>query len=99
IFTRKVIQILMHVLPAGGLFITAIFKALDTAQGLHEPYFQAKKMTKEQITVFVAEHKWDHRVVFSFTAALLETLPVVGLILVSNRIGVCPRYVNDATFI
>ncbi|KAH8997133.1 hypothetical protein EDB86DRAFT_2828893 [Lactarius hatsudake] len=24
-------------------------------------YFQAKKMTKEQIAVFVAEHKWDYR--------------------------------------
>ncbi|KAH9033547.1 hypothetical protein EDB85DRAFT_1864366, partial [Lactarius pseudohatsudake] len=87
IFIRKVIQIRMHVLPVGGLFVTAVFKALDTARYLHKSYFQAKKMTKEQITVFVAEHKWDYRL-FGFAAALLETLPFVGLIFsVSNRIG------------
>ena len=63
-------------------------------------------MTKEQIAVFIAEHKWDYRrgylrlfgrrsgaddelsSVFGFTAALLETLPFVGLIFsVSNRVG------------
>ncbi|KAH9169111.1 hypothetical protein EDB89DRAFT_1813573, partial [Lactarius sanguifluus] len=84
---KNIIQIPMHVLPVGGLFVTAVFKALDTARYLHKPYFQAKKMTKEQIAVFVAEHKWDYRL-FGFTAALLETLPFVGLIFsVSNRIG------------
>ncbi|KAH8992977.1 hypothetical protein EDB92DRAFT_1796845, partial [Lactarius akahatsu] len=87
IFTRRVIQIPMHVLPVGGLFVTAVFKALDTARYLHMPYFQANNMTKKQIAVFVAEHKWDYRL-FGFAAALLETLPFVGLIFsVSNRIG------------
>ncbi|KAH8978926.1 hypothetical protein EDB92DRAFT_1806970, partial [Lactarius akahatsu] len=54
---------------------------LDTARYLHKPYFQAKKMTKEQIAVFVAERKWTTDVEFGFAAALLETLPFVGLIL------------------
>ncbi|KAF8263792.1 hypothetical protein EI94DRAFT_1739992 [Lactarius quietus] len=84
---KNIILIPMHVLPVGGLFVTAFFKSLDTARYLHKPYFQAKKMTKEQIAVFIAEHKWDYRL-FGFTAALLETLPFIGLIFsVSNRIG------------
>jgi hypothetical protein len=32
-----VILIPMHVLPVGGLFVTAAFKALDTARYLHKP--------------------------------------------------------------
>jgi hypothetical protein len=32
-----VILIPMHVLPVGGLFVTAVFKALDTARYLHKP--------------------------------------------------------------
>jgi hypothetical protein len=32
-----VILIPMHVLPVGGLFVTALFKALDTARYLHKP--------------------------------------------------------------
>ena len=27
----------MHVLPVGGLFVAAVFKALDTARYLHKP--------------------------------------------------------------
>lgn len=60
-------------------------------------------MTEQQIAIFVEERKWDYRSkeiksililcsysnpVFGFTAALLEGLPVIGLLFtVSNRIG------------
>ncbi|KAI0045676.1 hypothetical protein FA95DRAFT_1543543 [Auriscalpium vulgare] len=50
-------------------------------------YFAAKKMSRPQIAVFIAEHKWDYRA-FGFVAALLESIPVAGLLFsVSNRIG------------
>jgi hypothetical protein len=66
-------------------------------------YFATKKMTAHQEAVFVEERKWDYRSmhdisllaclltlrsVFGFVAALLEGLPIVGLVFtVSNRIG------------
>lgn len=37
IFTQKVILVSMHVLPVGDLFVTAVFKAPDTARYLHNP--------------------------------------------------------------
>jgi hypothetical protein len=44
-------------------------------------------MTSHQEAVFVEERKWDYRM-FGFVAALLEGLPIVGLVFtVSNRIG------------
>ncbi|KAF7315517.1 hypothetical protein MIND_00067000 [Mycena indigotica] len=52
-------------------------------------YFAAKKMTDEQVAVFMEERKWDYRgTAFGFAAALLEGLPIVGLVFtVSNRVG------------
>jgi hypothetical protein len=35
--TAIVILIPLHVVPVGGLFVTAAFKALDTAHHLHKP--------------------------------------------------------------
>ena len=44
-------------------------------------------MNNDQIAVFMEERKWDYRA-FGFTAALVEALPLVGLLFsVSNRIG------------
>ncbi|KAG2042027.1 hypothetical protein BDR03DRAFT_1088548 [Suillus americanus] len=66
-------------------------------------YFTTKKMTSHQEAVFIEERKWDYRsmhdisllaclltsrLVFGFVAALLEGLPIVGLVFtISNRIG------------
>lgn len=36
-FTSTVILIPLHVVPVGGLFVVAAFKALGTAQYLHKP--------------------------------------------------------------
>ncbi|KAN0107715.1 hypothetical protein V8E52_009882 [Russula decolorans] len=84
---KNLILIPLHVVPVGGLFVTAAFKALDTAHHLHKPYFKLKKMTKEQIAIFIAEHKWDYRL-FGFAAALLEALPFIGLVFsISNQVG------------
>jgi len=84
---RKVLLFPLSLYPFVGTFIAAWFKALGTAQYLHKPYFEAKKMTRNQVAVFMEERKWDYRT-FGFTAALLEGLPIIGLVFtVSNRIG------------
>ena len=61
-------------------------------------------MTPHQVAIFIEERKWDYRCnssfylyqrfslmyfsVFGFAAALLESIPVVGLIFtISNRVG------------
>ena len=73
--------------PGIGIAISAWFKALGTAHNLHRQYFTAKRMTDEQIAVFMEERKWDYRA-FGFAAALLEGLPIIGLVFtVSNRVG------------
>ncbi|KAF7288712.1 hypothetical protein HMN09_01377200 [Mycena chlorophos] len=73
--------------PGIGILVSAWFKGLGTAHRLHRQYFATKKMTPEQIAVFMEERKWDYRT-FGFTAALLEGLPIIGLVFsVSNRVG------------
>jgi len=84
---KRLILIPLHVVPIGGLFVAAAFKALGTGRYLHKPYFQSKNMTKVQTAIFVAEHQWDYRF-FGFAAALLESLPFIGLIFsISNQVG------------
>ncbi|EJD49634.1 hypothetical protein AURDEDRAFT_112468 [Auricularia subglabra TFB-10046 SS5] len=83
----KVILAPLDLYPVVGMIISAYFKALQTSRYLHLPYFQAKGMTKPQIAVFIEERRWDYRA-FGFTAALLEGIPILGLLFtVSNRIG------------
>ncbi|KAH9957835.1 hypothetical protein BC827DRAFT_1137325 [Russula dissimulans] len=87
IAVKRLILFPLHVVPIGGLFVAAAFKALDTARYLHKPYFRSKNMTKAQTAVFIAEHQWDYRF-FGFAAALLESLPFIGLIFsISNQVG------------
>lgn len=77
----------LHLVPIVGIVLSAWLRALGTGRHLHRPYFKAKKMTEDQVAVFVEERKWDYRA-FGFTAALLEGIPVIGLLFtVSNRIG------------
>ncbi|KAH7106428.1 hypothetical protein BKA62DRAFT_687123 [Auriculariales sp. MPI-PUGE-AT-0066] len=83
----KIILAPLDLYPFIGIAISAWFKALQTSRFLHLPYFEAKKMGKPQIALFVEERKWDYRV-FGWAAALLESIPIVGLFFtVSNRIG------------
>ncbi|KIY74004.1 hypothetical protein CYLTODRAFT_416649 [Cylindrobasidium torrendii FP15055 ss-10] len=84
---RKVVFIPFGFIPVIGIVIPAWFKGLGMARILHRRYFEAKGMTDEQVAVFMEERKWDYRA-FGFTAALLEGLPLIGLVFsVSNRIG------------
>jgi len=83
----RVFLLPFHLYPIIGLLAVAWLKALGTAQYLHKPYFESKKMSQEQVDVFVEERKWGYRV-FGFAAALLESVPIVGLVFsISNRIG------------
>ncbi|PCH34360.1 hypothetical protein WOLCODRAFT_135669 [Wolfiporia cocos MD-104 SS10] len=77
----------VETVPLVGIMISAWLRALGTARYLHKEYFKAKGMTTEQITVFIEERKWDYRA-FGFAAALLERVPLLGLVFsVSNQIG------------
>jgi len=84
---KKVLLSPFQIYPFVGIAISAWFKALGTAHILHRRYFAAKNMTDQQIAVFMEERKWDYRA-FGFTAAVLEGLPIIGLVFtVSNRVG------------
>ncbi|KAG6879124.1 hypothetical protein C0992_005011 [Termitomyces sp. T32_za158] len=73
--------------PFVGILVSAAIKSLRTARNLHRPYFEAKKMSKEQIAVFMEERRWDY-FQFGFVAAILEGIPIVGLVFtISNRVG------------
>ncbi|KAG8920928.1 hypothetical protein FRC02_000563 [Tulasnella sp. 418] len=74
-------------IPFAGLIISSAIKAVSTARYLHYPYFTSKKMTPQQIAVYMEEHKFDYYA-FGFCSALLESLPIIGLLFsISNRIG------------
>ncbi|KAJ2930310.1 hypothetical protein H1R20_g6757, partial [Candolleomyces eurysporus] len=84
---KRVLLAPLSLYPLVGTLASAWFKALGTSRYLHRRYFEAKKMDKQQVAVFMEERKWDYRS-FGFVAALLEGLPIIGLVFtVSNRIG------------
>ncbi|KIK00917.1 hypothetical protein K443DRAFT_678842 [Laccaria amethystina LaAM-08-1] len=84
---KRVILIPFNFYPFIGILISAWFKALGTGHILHRRYFKAKNMTEDQIAVFIEERKWEYRS-FGFAAALLEGLPIIGLVFtISNRVG------------
>jgi len=86
-FVRRVLLLPFDIVPVVGILISAWLRSLGTARHLHKPYFEAKKMSKHQVAVFIAERKWEYQA-FGFVAALLEGLPIIGLLFtVSNRIG------------
>jgi hypothetical protein len=53
-------------IPMVGIVVSAWIKALAISQYLHKPYFAAKKMTPDQVAVFVEERKWEYRGPFFF---------------------------------
>ncbi|TFK19669.1 hypothetical protein FA15DRAFT_626455 [Coprinopsis marcescibilis] len=84
---KRTLLIPTHLYPVVGVLVSASFRALGTAQYLHTRYFKAKGMSEQQTAVFIEERKWDYRA-FGFAAALLEGLPIIGLVFtISNRIG------------
>ncbi|EJU02517.1 hypothetical protein DACRYDRAFT_115579 [Dacryopinax primogenitus] len=87
VLRQAIVFPLLAISPLLSLLVNASIRALGTAETLHAAYFGQKKMTPDQVAVFVEERKWDYRS-FGFTAALLESIPFVGILFsVSNRIG------------
>ncbi|KAF8311808.1 uncharacterized protein EI90DRAFT_2952720 [Cantharellus anzutake] len=85
----SVILLPLNLYPIVGLLITSGIKAVATARYLHGPYFESKKMSPHEVAVFMAERKSDYYS-FGFAAALLESIPLVGIFFsISNRIGAC----------
>ncbi|KAJ7188757.1 hypothetical protein C8R46DRAFT_877042 [Mycena filopes] len=84
---KRALLIPFNFYPGVGILLSAWFKALATAHILHRQYFAAKKMNDKEIATFIEERKWNYRA-FGFAAALLEGLPIIGLIFtISNRVG------------
>ncbi|CAK9779990.1 hypothetical protein CC85DRAFT_283575 [Cutaneotrichosporon oleaginosum] len=74
-------------LPLLAPLAIAGMRALGTAEYLHQPYFQGKRMGSDEIWRWIEERKWAYRS-FGFCASLLEGIPILGLwFSVSNRIG------------
>jgi len=84
---QRVLFMPLNFYPVVGIAVGAWFRGLRTAAILHKPYFNSKKMQEHEIAVFMEERKWDYRA-FGFSAALIENIPLAGLVFsVSNRIG------------
>ncbi|CAK5269326.1 unnamed protein product [Mycena citricolor] len=86
-FLKRALLVPLNLYPGLGIVVAAWFKSLATAHRQHTQYFAAKKMSDKEVAVFMEERKWDYRL-FGFAAALLEGLPIIGLVFtVSNRVG------------
>ncbi|KIR59133.1 hypothetical protein I314_05117 [Cryptococcus bacillisporus CA1873] len=74
-------------LPLLSPLVTSVLRSLTTAEYLHQPYFEMKGMSNDEIWRWVEERKWAYRA-FGFAASLLESVPIIGLFFsISNRIG------------
>ncbi|GAA95833.1 uncharacterized protein L969DRAFT_18258 [Mixia osmundae IAM 14324] len=87
IFITKILLHPLNFVPFLGIIIGAVLKSLTLARTLHQPYFLAKKMSAFEQELFITERIYEYRA-FGFVAAVLERLPIVGIVLsISNRIG------------
>jgi hypothetical protein len=59
--SEAVILVHFAFIPMFGLAVSAWVRGLSTSQFLHRPYFEAKKMTQQQVAIFVEERKWEYR--------------------------------------
>ncbi|BGP23656.1 hypothetical protein JCM10295v2_002557 [Rhodotorula toruloides] len=74
-------------IPGLALVVLSAIRSLMMGRLLHRSYFEAKKMTPFQVELWLAERESGYRL-FGFVAALLERIPLVGLVFsISNRIG------------
>lgn len=86
-FVFKVLLLPLDWVPFLSLFLSAWLRSLTLGRQLHEPFFQAKRMTPLQVEVWVTERSFAYRQ-FGFAAALFEHIPILGLVLsISNRVG------------
>ncbi|WVR06044.1 hypothetical protein IAU60_003072 [Kwoniella sp. DSM 27419] len=74
-------------LPLLTPLVTSFLRSITTGEYLHQPYFDTKGMSNDEIWRWVEERKWAYRA-FGFAASLVESIPIFGLFFsISNRIG------------
>ncbi|WFD31223.1 hypothetical protein MSPP1_002257 [Malassezia sp. CBS 17886] len=84
---RRVVRLLFSSIPLFGLFFSAGASAVPCARALHRPLFEMKRMSPQQIDVWVEERRTSYWL-FGFTAELAERIPFAGIVFsISNRIG------------
>lgn len=77
----------LHFIPFLGLVVSAGLSSVTAARTLHRPYFRLKAMSPLEQELFIVERLKEFRM-FGFTAALLEKLPLIGIVFsISNQIG------------
>ncbi|SYW75666.1 uncharacterized protein UBRO2_00821 [Ustilago bromivora] len=77
----------MQFLPFFGMALGAALRSLSYGRLLHQNFFQAKRMSPLQVQLWITERQSAYRS-FGFVAALMERIPLIGLIFsVSNQIG------------
>ncbi|PWN44972.1 hypothetical protein IE81DRAFT_298049 [Ceraceosorus guamensis] len=87
IFVLKVVLLPLDFIPFMGLIASSVIRSLSMGRQLHSPLFAHKRMTPLQVELWVTERQFEYRL-FGLTAALLESVPVVGLAFsISNRVG------------
>ncbi|KAN0061867.1 hypothetical protein ACQY0O_005861 [Thecaphora frezii] len=83
----KIFLLPVDFVPFFGMALGAALRSLSFGRTLHLPFFEAKRMTPAQVELWVTERQGQYRA-FGFVAALMERIPLVGLVFsVSNRIG------------
>ncbi|KAJ1020394.1 hypothetical protein NDA13_005713 [Ustilago tritici] len=86
-FILKVFLLPMQFLPFFGMALGAALRSLSYGRLLHQNFFQAKRMSPLQVQLWITERQSAYRS-FGFVAALMERIPLIGLIFsVSNQIG------------
>ncbi|GAC98216.1 urease accessory protein UreD [Pseudozyma hubeiensis SY62] len=77
----------MDFVPLFGMALGAALRSLTYGRLLHQSFFEAKRMSPFQIELWITERQHAYRS-FGFVAALMERIPLIGLIFsISNRIG------------
>lgn len=94
IFILRIALLPLDFVPFLGLFVSAALRSLSMGRQLHSLFFAYKKMTPLQVELWVTERQFEYRS-FGFAAALMESIPLFGLIFsVSNRVGAA-MYAHD----
>lgn len=74
-------------IPFLSIAVSAYFRAFTYAQQLLTPFFAQKRMTPQQVHLFLTERMGSIKS-YGFACALLERIPIIGIVFsISNRVG------------
>jgi hypothetical protein len=63
-------------LPIFNLAFTSATRGLYTARSLHQPYFEAKKMSPLEVELWLEERKWGYRGKYHFAGTSTRIDPL-----------------------